>query len=194
MVFSDGSLATVKTVIAGSVPKDLIILEVDTGKRSSVDLGNELQLKVGETIYAIGAPKGLSSSLSSGLISAFREDEGQFLIQITAPIAPSSSGGPLFDSQGKVVGVTTSKLKDGSFGFAVGVGDVQHLLKAPLGIKLQLSDLNSTESGPSDNDLSAVKSFLDQKKYDDASASFNNLANLTPCWRGTPQSRLCNIS
>lgn len=173
IVFDDGSIAVVTAVVAGSAPKDLVIVEAETGSRPALALGNELQLKVGETIYAIGSPKGLSTSLSSGLVSSFRQDEGQFLIQITAPIAPGSSGGPLLNGQGQVVGVTTSRLKDGSFGFAMGAGDVQHLLRVPLAVKAQLSDLIVDEVASPANELSAVQALFDQKKYDDARASFN---------------------
>ena len=178
IIFNDGSIAIVTSVVAASSPKDLAIVEAQTGNRSPVELGNELELKVGETIYAIGTPKGLSASLSNGLVSAFRQEEGQFLIQITAQIAPGSSGGPLFNSQGQVVGVTTSRLKDGSFGFAMGAGDVQHLLKVPLGMKIQLSDLTSDESATPDNELSSAQTLFDQKKYDDALVSFKSLSEV----------------
>ena len=179
IAFSDGSLGIVGSVIAGSGPKDLLIVESETGDRPILALGDELQLKVGETVYAIGSPKGLSTSLSSGLVSAFRQDEGQFLIQITAAIAPGSSGGPLLNSQGLVVGVTTSRLKDGTFSFAVGAGDVSHLIKAPLGVKLQLSDLIGDESSASATELNSVQSLFDQKKYDEARSSFNKLSDAT---------------
>src|SRR5208337_4267774 len=175
VVFSDGSIAPVTAVIAGSGPKDLVILEAATGNRAALVLGNELQLKVGETIYAIGTPAGLTSSLSSGLVSAFREDQGEFLIQITAAIAPGSSGGPLLNSRGQVVGVTTSRLKDGSFGFAVGAGDLQQLLKVPLAVKLQLSDLNSDESEAPVTGIESVQSLYQAKKYEEAELSFNSL-------------------
>lgn len=178
IIFNDGSIAMVTSVVAASGPKDLAIVEVETGTRLPVVLGNEVQLKVGETIYAIGTPKGLSASLSNGLIGAFRQNEGQFLIQITAQIAPGSSGGPLFNSQGQVVGVTTSRLKDGSFGFAMGAGDVQHLLKVPLGVKVQLSDLISDGTPAPENELSSVQTLFDQKKYDDALASIRTLSEL----------------
>jgi tetratricopeptide (TPR) repeat protein len=177
IVFEDGSIAVVTAVIAASAPKDLVIVEVETGSRQQLALGNELQLKVGETIFAIGSPKGLSTSLSSGLISAFRQEEGQFLIQITAPIAPGSSGGPVLNNTGQVVGVATSRLKEGSFGFAVGASDVQHLLKAPLALKLQLSDLPADEAPTAAADFGSVQTLFDQKKYDDARASFNLLSD-----------------
>lgn len=168
IVFGDGSITSVIAVISASSPKDLVILEAETGKRQALALGNELQLKEGETIYAIGAPRGLATSLSSGLVSAFRQNEGQFLIQITAPIAPGSSGGPLLDTLGQVVGVTTSRLREGGFGFAVGASDIQQLLKTPLSVKLSLSDLTSMEATTASpapaSELTSVQALFDQKK------------------------------
>jgi tetratricopeptide (TPR) repeat protein len=177
IIFSDGSMALVKSVIAASLPEDIAVVETDTGNRIPLPLGNELQLKVGETVYAIGTPNGLIASLSSGLVSAFRQDEGQFLIQITAQIAPGSSGGPLFNSQGQVVGVTTSRLKDGGFGFAVGASDLEHVLKVPLPITVTLSDLPSEEANSASGDeLKPVQDLLDSKKYTEALNSFQKLS------------------
>ena len=192
VVFSDGSMSAVTAVIAGSAPKDLVVLEASTGSRTALSLGNELQLKVGETIFAIGTPRGLTSSLSSGLVSAFRQDQGEFLIQITAAIAPGSSGGPLLNSKGQVVGVTSSRLKDGSFGFAVGAGDLQQLLKVPLSVRVQLSDLNSGDEQASATSIDSVKALYDAKKYEDAKTLFNSLPGPT---RDTFEAQLllCNI-
>jgi tetratricopeptide (TPR) repeat protein len=178
IIFNDGSITTVSTVIAAAYPKDLVIVETETGARPPLVLGDELQLKVGETIYTIGAPSGLAGSLSNGLVSAFRQDEGQFMIQITAPIAPGSSGGPVLNSQGQVVGVATSKLKDGGFGFAMGAADVQHLLKVPLAVRMDLSDLTPEKTGTSTAvDLSSVQGLLDKKEYDAAHTSFDALSD-----------------
>lgn len=178
VIFDDGSITVVSTVIAATAPKDLVIVEAETGARLPLVLGDELQLKVGETIYTIGAPSGLTSSLSNGLVSAFRQDEGQFLIQITAPIAPGSSGGPVLNTQGQVVGVATSKLKDGGFGFAMGAADVQHLLKVPLAVRLELSNLTPEETGTSTaGDLNSVQALFDKKQYDAAHTSFDALSD-----------------
>jgi hypothetical protein len=65
------------------------------------------ELKVGESLYTLGSPNGLELTLSSGILSAVREEEGRRYVQTTAPISPGSSGGGLFDAYGNLVGVTT---------------------------------------------------------------------------------------
>lgn len=74
---------------------------------------------VGEDVFAIGSPKGLSNSLTKGTVSGFRKNQR---IQIDATIDHGSSGGPLFNLQGEVVGITTSGLGTGSaLNFAVNI-------------------------------------------------------------------------
>lgn len=100
-----------------------------------------LSLQEGDYVYALGAPKGLELSFTNGIVSSFRNTNGQFLIQNTAPIAPGSSGGPLFDRTGRVVGVTTSLLEDASgIYFSVGIGDLKRLIRTPQGAALLFSE------------------------------------------------------
>ncbi len=67
-------------------------------------------VKVGEKVYAIGSPLGLELSLTDGLVSALRVAPNETLpdIQTSAAIAPGSSGGGLFDAEGRLVGVTVA--------------------------------------------------------------------------------------
>jgi len=129
-LFADGHTEPVAGVVAADADQDAAILNVRTGTRPPLPLGDELTLHEGDAVLAIGAPQGLELSLTNGIISAFRNSEKKFLIQNTAPIAPGSSGGPLLDSHGRVVGVTTSLLVDtpGVY-FSIGVGTVKRLLK-----------------------------------------------------------------
>jgi serine protease Do len=106
IVFSDGSVKSVSSVIADSAEQDLIVVTTQTGNRQPLPFGGELALQQGDSVYALGAPKGLELSFTIGIVSSFRKSNSQFLIQTTAPIAPGSSGGPLFNQAGKVVGVT----------------------------------------------------------------------------------------
>lgn len=65
--------------------------------------------RIGQRIYTIGAPRGLELTLSDGLVSGIREEGGSGgLIQISAPISPGSSGGGLFDDEGRLLGITSS--------------------------------------------------------------------------------------
>jgi serine protease Do len=66
-------------------------------------------MRVGDTVYAIGAPIGLDRTVSSGIISVTnRTFEGRCHFQITTPINPGNSGGPLFNLRGEVVGVNSA--------------------------------------------------------------------------------------
>lgn len=81
---------------------------------------NEGRVAVGEPVIAIGNPRGLEGSVSTGIVSGFRISNGVKMIQITAPISPGSSGGPVLNSRGVVIGVATATLKGGqNLNFAV---------------------------------------------------------------------------
>jgi len=74
----------------------------------------------GTTIYAIGNPAGLERTLSTGVVSAVRTIQGRELLQISAPISPGSSGGPILDGRGDVVGVAVGIIEKGqNLNFAV---------------------------------------------------------------------------
>lgn len=89
-------------------------------KLTAVQIGSSQWLEVGDPVYAVGAPQGLEMSLSNGLVSGFREYKSSEYIQTTAPISSGSSGGGLFDAQGRLVGITTLYHKDGqALNFAV---------------------------------------------------------------------------
>ncbi len=65
------------------------------------------ELEVGEPVFTVGSPSGLELTLSNGIVSGLRSEDGQSYVQTTAPISPGSSGGGLFDARGNVVGITT---------------------------------------------------------------------------------------
>lgn len=67
-------------------------------------------LEVGEPAYTLGSPVGLELTLSNGIVSGQREEDGRSFVQTTAPISPGSSGGGLFDSRGNLLGITTLAL------------------------------------------------------------------------------------
>lgn len=132
VIFADGVISEVEGIVADSAAKDLTILSVNTSTRSALKFGDEMSIRQGDSVYAVGAPRGLELSMTNGIVSGFRHIEDEFVIQNTAPIAPGSSGGPLFDSEGRVIGVTTSLLTDApGIYFSIGAEDVRRLLRTP---------------------------------------------------------------
>ncbi|MRR39229.1 serine protease, partial [bacterium] len=84
----------------------------------------------GTTIYAIGNPAGLERSISAGIVSGVRNFRGRQLLQISAPISPGSSGGPILNDSGEVVGVAVGILEKGqNLNFAVPAALVRGLLR-----------------------------------------------------------------
>jgi len=71
------------------------------------------RLRVGQRVYAIGAPEGLELTFTEGLVSSLREFEGSQYIQTSAAISQGSSGGGLFDTEGRLIGITAFFLQDG---------------------------------------------------------------------------------
>lgn len=105
-------------LIRGDIKKDICILETATGSIKPASTRSSNSLIIGETVFAIGSPKGFDLTLSAGLISQLRGGEPP-LIQTTAAISPGSSGGGLFDVKGRLVGITTFKINGGdSLNFA----------------------------------------------------------------------------
>lgn len=107
---------------------DICILET-TISLASAQTGSSSAMAVGDRVYALGAPRGLSLSLSDGLVSrAVPLGVGSGL-QVTAPISPGSSGGGLFNTRGELVGITTLYLEDSQqLNFAVPVEAASILL------------------------------------------------------------------
>jgi hypothetical protein len=99
---------------------DLALLAVSDLKAPVVEIGDSNGLEVGATVYAVGNPRGLEGSFSQGIVSAIRPIDNVSLLQITAPISPGSSGGPIMDASGKVVAVSVATYKGGqNLNFAI---------------------------------------------------------------------------
>ena len=90
-------------------PRDLCILQVEGFSAPAVEVRPVTDVKVGEKAFAIGNPRGYEVTLSEGLISGLRGEwkDGSHVLQTTAPFSPGSSGGGLFDAEGRLVGITT---------------------------------------------------------------------------------------
>lgn len=125
-------------VIGVDPDSDIAVLRLQevTGKLPTVRLGNSDRLQVGQMALLLGSPLGLTFTLSTGFISRLdsfvprgRGPRQIQLIQTIAPINVGSSGGPLLDSDGRVIGMATAVLQGAqNIGFAVPVNTVKHVL------------------------------------------------------------------
>jgi S1-C subfamily serine protease len=130
--FADGSQTTAQ-LIAADPNNDIAVLHPRQPPELIVPavLGNPGTLRVGDEAYAVGNPLGLAVSMSAGVISGFdrsipvdeesgRELEG--LIQFDTAVNPGSSGGPLLNRDGQVMGIVTALANPSGQNFFVGVG------------------------------------------------------------------------
>ena len=117
----------VKEIVGFDAKIDLAILRVNSQNPSLVL--NQDGAVTGEEIYALGSPLGLTGTLSDGMVStSSRVIEGVDYIQITAPISPGNSGGPLLNGYGEVLGVNTMYLVNGqNLNFAVNIKELQKI-------------------------------------------------------------------
>jgi len=142
VTFSDGRTVNA-TLVGSNTSADLAVIRVSVAASTlhPVTLGNSDSVQVGDSVYAIGSPFGLSGSLSQGIISNLKQsgrtsDGGNLsgLIQTDAAINPGNSGGPLVNAQGEVIGINTSieSPVDGNVGvgFAIPINQVKQVLSS----------------------------------------------------------------
>jgi S1-C subfamily serine protease len=139
VTFSDGK--TVSGTVAGSSPSaDLAVVRVSVAASSlhPVALGDSNTVLVGDSVYAIGTPFGLSETMTAGIVSGLNRSNQSSgltgLIQTDAPINPGNSGGALLNTQGQVIGVNDSIESpiagNVGVGFAIPVNVVKQLLNS----------------------------------------------------------------
>jgi S1-C subfamily serine protease len=93
--------------------RDIVVLRIPGVGLTPLKIADDREIQVGDPVYVVGNPLGLEGTFSDGLVSARRTLDGVVLIQITAPISPGSSGGPVLDTRGRVIGVATLSMREG---------------------------------------------------------------------------------
>jgi hypothetical protein len=111
--------------------RDLCVIRVSNRKGPRLTLASNGPLAVGDEVYVAGNPEGLEGTFSQGIVSSIRQINHVRYIQITAPLSPGSSGGPVLNRRGQVVGVATAGLSSGqNLNFAVPVSYLSPLVAA----------------------------------------------------------------
>ncbi len=151
--FADGTKRDVIAVQASDRHMDLAVIKVEATGLKPLLLGDADAAKDGQSVVAIGNPRGLKHSVVEGVLSGRREIEGKPMLQIAMPIEQGNSGGPLVDRSGRVLGVISMKsLVTNNLGFAVSVNVLKPLLEKPNPISmsrwLTIGQLNPREWTP----------------------------------------------
>ncbi len=136
VAFSDGTTAAA-TLVGSNTSADLAVIRVSVAPSTlhPLTLGSSAGVQIGDSVYAIGSPFGLSGSLTEGIVSNIGQSvaaSGANLIQTDAAINPGNSGGPLVNSQGQVIGINNAieSPVDGNVGvgFAIPIDQVKQIL------------------------------------------------------------------
>jgi len=125
-------------VLEWDARRDIAVIKVPGFNMPTVVLGNSDEVVVGEHVVVVGNPQGLEHSISDGLISGIRKLEGYHAYQISAPISPGSSGSPVFNDNGEVIGVAFATIEEGqNLNFCIPINYVRGLLSTQRTVSLK---------------------------------------------------------
>jgi serine protease Do len=125
--FPDNQRVTVAGLVDKNEKLDLALLRLETGPRPRLALASAAP-QVGSRVYLVGSPRGLDFSFSEGLISQIRILDGVRYYQLSCPISPGDSGGPVLNDRGEVVGMVSWRQADAeNVGFAIPCLEVARL-------------------------------------------------------------------
>jgi serine protease Do len=122
------------TVVGVDEETDLALLKVNGATLSPLPLGDSDTLKPGQLVFAFGSPLGLDNTVTMGVVSAvgrqLEPDDPMVYIQTDAPINPGSSGGPLVDAHGRIVGINTLILSQGGGNEGLGFAAPSNIVRS----------------------------------------------------------------
>lgn len=142
------------SVLAFDARKDIAIIKIPGFDLPTVALGNSNNVQVGEPVLAVGSPLGLQGTVTTGVVSALRDDPaggGFKVFQTDASVNPGNSGGPLVNRQAEVIGIVTFKIRGGeNLNFAIPINYLRGIVDSP-GAAMSLDELRvKLSSGGSD--------------------------------------------
>lgn len=148
---ADGSTYPIKLIVADSKEADLVKVQVEipSKKFKWVKTADRLP-SIAEQILVVGSPMGLEQTVSEGIVSSIREipTVGEFF-QMSAPISPGSSGSPVIDLKGHVIGVATFQMIRGqNLNFAVSIKSVRKLKAVKAGMTISQWTFNNSLHQP----------------------------------------------
>lgn len=122
-----GEKFKIQEVLASSEEDDYIVFKINSKHNFNYfNIAPNLS-EIGEEVFSIGNPKGLNHTLSTGIISGYRSNKD--IVQTTTEITHGSSGGPLLNMRGEVIGITTSGFGEANLNFAININQINYGFK-----------------------------------------------------------------
>ena len=133
VILRSGERRVVTSVPLRDEERDLAVLSIDPTGLARVVLGDSSKVSPGDRVVAIGTPGGLTHTVTEGIISQVRSVGGIAILQTQTPISQGSSGGPLFNKDGEVIGIIFGTWRGGqNVNFAVAVNELRALIGEPV--------------------------------------------------------------
>jgi len=148
--------------------KDIALIKIKAVSLPFLSLGQSSPVDVGDAVFSLSTPLGiLQNTLSNGIVSGIRSGDGYRYFQITAPISHGSSGGPIFNSKGEVVGIAAATISEGqNLNFAIPIDYAKGMIASPSAPR-SLSAIYEPEPPSPDQrqpaDLQKTKASADEK-------------------------------
>jgi S1-C subfamily serine protease len=172
------------SILSTDEESDLALLKLDGAVAHPLTLARGSRIAVGDVVYVAGNPEGLEGTFSQGIVSALR---GKDYVQITAPISHGSSGGPVLNSRGEVIGVAVGTLEEGqNLNFAIPISQIlpqvmraRLLRRSPSTMSRPRRLVTGTKDETS-GQLDEGWRLISQEQYAEAAEAFKNALRLKP--------------
>ena len=173
----------IEEILSVNEERDLAIVKVIGIHVPALSLGDSDAVQIGDRIYVAGNPRGLEGSFSDGIISAIRGDATDKVFQMTAPISQGSSGGPVFNEKGEVIGISFATFLDGqNLNFAIPVNYLKPMVIMPVdpppadskGVEPPVNPPKPPEPSPSQKAFEKGIKLYEQAKYSEAIKTLNS--------------------
>lgn len=157
----------IEGILASDRERDLVLLKVEDTHTQPLTYGDSDNVQTGETVFAVGNPQGLEGTFSQGIVSSIRNIRSDKVLQITAPISPGSSGGPVLNRNGEVIGVSVATFRGGqNLNFAIPSNYLRILQSR------KNSPVSLAQSQPNNSQRSILSDFGDRATEGVAGVSF----------------------
>lgn len=142
---------------------DLVTLQTSFASTPAVSLGDSDMVAVGQDVIVLGNPHGLEGTVSTGIVGGLRMLGNVKFLQITAPISPGSSGGPVFDATGRVIGIATATSARGqNLNFALPANLLQNIPPTTIGFNAAKPTLPDLRDGDRLRDLVFFNNIIEE--------------------------------